>query len=111
RRAEFVVLDVVASSGDNGRASDFLGTDHEVHVAPALRAFVERVEPEEMGNHLLEPGMGIVETEADAVARKDIHLLEERFVEDPRLLEDATLLRDVILELRHGALRDSRRSS
>src|SRR2546428_12900766 len=61
-----------------------------------------------MADHLFEAGMGIVEAETDAVPRKDVHLLEELFVEDPRLLQDATLLGDVVLRLRHGAQPDSR---
>src|SRR5947199_10793392 len=111
RLEDFVLLEVVPVLVDHRRASVLHGPDHEVQVAPALRALIEGVEPEEMANHLLEPGMGIVETEADAVAWKDIHLFEELFVEDPRLLEDPTLLRDVVRGLRRGAQRDSPRSA
>src|SRR3989454_11227997 len=111
RLEDFVLLEVVPVLVDHGRAAILHGPDHEVQVAPALRALVERVEPEEMADHLLEAGMRVIEAETDAVTRKDVHLFGELFVEDPRLLEDATLLRDVVLGLRHGALRDSPRSA
>src|SRR3989449_4211975 len=105
RLEDFVLLEVVPVLVDHRRASVLHGPNHEVQVAPALRALVERIEPKEMADHLLEAGMGIVEAETDAVTRKDVHLFEELLVEDPRLLENATLLCDVVLGLRHGAQR------
>src|SRR5207245_7473722 len=111
RFEDLVLLEVVSVLVDDRRAPVFHDPDHQVQVAPALGAFVQRVEAQEVTDHFLEAGVGIVEAETHAVSRENVHLLAELLVEDPRLFEDATLLIDVVLELRHGAQRDSRRSS
>src|SRR5438445_579452 len=83
----------------------------KLEIANRRRPLVEGVESEKMAKHLLEAGMRVVEAEPDAVPRIDVHLLQELLVEDACFLQDAALLRDVVLQLRHGAQRDTHRST
>src|SRR2546422_5614972 len=116
--ADFVVrlevlelLQVVPILVEDRRPTVLHRANHEVQVPATLGPFVEGVEAEEVPDDLLEAGLGIIETEADAIARVDVHPFQELVIEDARLLEDAALLRDVVLRLRHGAKQETHRPS
>jgi hypothetical protein len=105
------LLEIVPVLEDDRRPAVLERPDDQVQVSSAFRALIEGIEAEEMADDLLESRLRVVEPEADAIPRIDVHPVEELIVEDARLLQEAALLVDIVLGLGHGAGRDTRRPS